>query len=371
MIWIHCGDAREVPSTTSIAARLAHECGDHGVLVTATPDVLLSFNLPEDIATVVAVPTDTPSKIREFWDRWGPDYLIWNGGTLRPSLLRIVENESLPATLINARNAGLLTGSSRWRPRAVRGAVAAFDQVLTADGATATRLNRGGVARDRVKATGPILEEPTAPPHNQYELAVMVEAIDTRPSWFAANVIATEVKDIAAAHLAASRKSHLLLLIITPRDIESGIDVANTLREAGLKVGVRSEGDDPEAEHQAYVADMDGELGLWYRLAPLTFVGGTLGGSDADSPFDPIVLGSAVVHGTHKAPHEARFARLAKAEACREIRSAGELGIAVGVLSSPEQSARMALAGWEEITRNADTINDLVRGVLDSLEVHS
>lgn len=243
--------------------------------------------------------------------------------------------------------------------------MSAFQHILTADGATATRLLRGGVPRDRIEATGPILEEPMPLHHDQYELTVMAEALETRPVWYAADVVADEVAPIAAAHISASRKSHRLMLIITPRDINAGANVALVLRNAGLKVGVRSQGDDPEQEQQAYVADLPDEAGLWYRLAPLTFVGGSLMGGGAACPFEPILLGSAVIHGTHKTPHEARFARLAKAEACREIRSAAELGIALGALISPEQTARIALAGWDEITQNAATINRLVSMALE------
>ena len=78
--------------------------------------------------------------------------------------------------------------------------------ILTADGATATRLIRGGVSRVKVTATGPILEEPIALSHDQNELTVLVETLGTRPFWFAADVVPNEVKHMAAAHLSASRK---------------------------------------------------------------------------------------------------------------------------------------------------------------------
>ena len=121
-------------------------------------------------------------------------------------------------------------------------------------------------------------------------------------------------------------------------------------------------------EQQAYVADIQGELGLWYRIAPLTFMGGTLSEGGAASPLEPIVLGSAIIHGPRKAPHEARYTRLADAQACREVRTAGELGVAVGALISPEQTARMAMAGWAEITQNAEIINDLIQDAVRHCE---
>jgi len=338
------------------------------VVITADADVLPHLKTSSFAIEVVPVPADSPAKGRAFLDEWAPTILIWNGGAVRPILLRCVEKAGLRATLINARNAALFSGGSRWLPRASRNVVAPFSHILTADGATATRLIRGGVSREKVQATGPVLEEPVAMPHDANELTVMVEALNTRPIWFAADIVAEEINHIAAAHRAASRKNHRLLLLVTPRDIDSGPRVAEFLRETGFKVGLRSQGDDPEPEHQAYVADQEGELGLWYRIAPLTFLGGSLRGGHVVSPFDPIALGSAVVHGPTKTPHEARFERLAQTQACREIRSSAELGIAVASLISPEQTARMALAGWTEITRNADIINRLVKDAVESRE---
>ena len=114
---------------------------------------------------------------------------------------------------------------------------------------------------------------------------------------------------------------------------------------------------------------MVNELGLWYRISPLTFIGGTLAAGGAISPFEPIALGSAVIHGPRKSTHATQFARLEQADASRQIRSAVELGIAVGVLVSPEQTARMALAGWSEITQNAEAINWLILDAIQSTEV--
>lgn len=321
-------------------------------------------DLPGSV-TLQDLPADSPTRARAFLDANEPRSLIWNGGPLRPALLRSVAAAAIPATLINAQVDGIIAGTSRWIPGAAKAAVQAFDLILTADGATATRLRRGGVAPEKVRATGPILEDPIPLTYDANEFTVMVEAMQSRPLWHASHVTGSEVKDMAAAHLAASRKSHRMLLVLTPRDLDSGPEVATTLREAGLKTGLRSDGDDPDMDMQAYVTDLEGEIGLWSRVAPLTFIGGTLNGhGPAASPFEQIILGSAVVHGPHKSPHVARFDRLSSVEASREIRTASELGIAVGSLLSPEQTARMAFAGWEEITKSSDLINGLIEAAI-------
>lgn len=364
MIWVHCGEADCVASTLSLVRRLVDRSDGMDVLVTAHPALLEQLDdVPPSVIKDMP-PADSPTRARTFLDNRKPSTLIWNGGDLRPALLRAVAASDIPATFMNARVAGVIAGASRWIPGAAKAAVQAFETILTADGATATRLRRGGVSTDKVRATGPILEDATPLPHDANELTVMVEALGARPVWYAANIDASEVTHMAAAHLAASRKSHRMMLLISPADIDSGAKVAAILREAGLKTGIRSEGDDPTAEMQTYVADLPDELGLWYRTAPLTFIGGTLSGGDVTSPYDPIILGSAVVHGTRKAPQQTRFDRLASVEASREIRSASELGIAVGTLLSPEKTARMALAGWEEITRTAEITNDIIETAL-------
>jgi 3-deoxy-D-manno-octulosonic-acid transferase len=352
-----------------LAIRLHGHGNAMDVLVTANSETLPLLKLVPDGVQVVSIPTDTHVKVREFFAEWEPQYLIWIGGPVRRVLLHYVKKTGFNATMINARISTLFAGKSRWLPGASRNAVLPFTHVLTADGATATRLIRGGVPREKVVAIGPVLEEPITLPHDANELTVVIEALRTRPLWFATSVTTPEIIHIVAAHLAASRKNHRLLLIINPRDIYSGPYVAQALREAGFKVGVRSEGDDPEPEHQAYVADLADELGLWYRIAPLTFIGGTLAAGGAISPFESIALGSAVIHGPRKSPHATQFARLEQADASRQIRSAAELGIAVGMLISPEQTARMALAGWSEITQNAETINWLVLNAVQSTEV--
>lgn len=344
------------------------QVSDAEVLITADADVLALFGgLPAAVSTTTP-PADSPSKARSFLDEWAPRILIWVAGALRPALLRVVERVSVPALLINAQSAQIFPRGTGWLPRAIRSAVAAFDTILTCDGATATRLIRGGVDRTRVQTTGPIQEEPIPLPHDQYELAVMAEALGTRPFWYALDVPTPEVLEVVAAHQSASRKNHRLMLLLSPREPEKMADLVNQVRGLGLRVGVRSTGAEPEPDTQVYFTDLPAEEGLWCRLSPLTYVGGTLKEGSNVSPFDPIALGSCIVHGTLKMPHEDRYARLSKVEACREVRSTSELGIAVGTLISPERSARMALAGWEELSKTADSINTLVARCAETLE---
>ena len=62
---------------------------------------------------------------------------------------------------------------------------------------------------------------------------------------------------------------------------------------------MRSHEELPTATTEIYVADTLGELGLFYRLAPIVFMGGSLVEHGGQNPIEAIKLGAAVVHGPH------------------------------------------------------------------------
>lgn len=133
--------------------------------------------------------------------------------------------------------------------------------------------------------------------------------------------------------------------------------MAAALREAGLRIALRAEGDEPAPSTEVYLAEGPGEAGLWYRLAPVTFLGGTLHGGAQDHPFEAAALGSAIIHGPRTAPHDKAFARLARAGAARSLRDGQGLGHAVEALLAADRAATMAAAAWEVTTAGAVVAN--------------
>jgi len=62
----------------------------------------------------------------------------------------------------------------------------------------------------------------------------------------------------------------------------------------------------PSAQTDVYVADTIGEMGLFYRLAPIVFIGGSLIQHGGQNPIEAIKLGASIIHG----PHVQNFAEL-------------------------------------------------------------
>jgi 3-deoxy-D-manno-octulosonic-acid transferase len=87
--------------------------------------------------------------------------------------------------------------------------------------------------------------------------------------------------------------------VIVPRHPGRGEAVARLVEESGLQAGVRSHDELPSAATDIYVADTMGELGLFYRLSPVVFVGGSLIEHGGQNPIEAIKLGASLVHGPH------------------------------------------------------------------------
>jgi 3-deoxy-D-manno-octulosonic-acid transferase len=51
------------------------------------------------------------------------------------------------------------------------------------------------------------------------------------------------------------------------------------------------------ADTDVYLVDTLGELGVFYSLCPIAFVGGSLCGAGGHNPIEPARLGCAIVHG--------------------------------------------------------------------------
>ena len=87
--------------------------------------------------------------------------------------------------------------------------------------------------------------------------------------------------------------------MIVPRHPDRGEAIARMIAASGLNATLRSHEDLPTATTDIYVADTMGELGLFYRLAPIVFMGGSLVEHGGQNPIEAIKLGASIVHGPH------------------------------------------------------------------------
>ena len=297
-------------------------------------------------------PGDTEGTITRFLDHWRPDFAIVIGYPARPHLLARAHHRRVPLFHATAQR-GSTPGA-----RKLPAYLGLFDTCFAASASDANILRshlRG--KSTRVEITGPLSDTVYALHCNEAECSDLSALLGGRPVWLAAEVTRSEIAIIEAAHRKAFRFAHRLLLIVVPRAGEDAHAISAELEALGWRVALRSDLEEPDTDVQIYIADTEDELGLWYRLAPTSFIGGSL--TEDVSPTDPFnaaALGSAVLHGPHLGRNSARFNALQSQGASMRVSNADELAEAVITLLAPDKAASLAQGGWAVTTESAHVV---------------
>ena len=137
-----------------------------------------------------------------------------------------------------------------------------------------------------------------------------------------------------------------LLTVIAPRHPERGPAIAQELVAAGLTVARRAANEAIGPATDVYVADTIGELGLFFRLAGVAFVGKSLVPLGGQNPLEAAALDCAILFGPHMGNFRDIAARLTACGAAEEV--ADEAGLAEALcrlLADPVQRRSRAEAG--------------------------
>jgi 3-deoxy-D-manno-octulosonic-acid transferase len=225
-----------------------------------------------------------------------------------------------------------------------------------------------GISSAKVTRASRLRISATPPNCHDDELTRMQADLGSRPVWLAAHCLPDEVPMLLKAHRRASRRLHRLLLILAVADYDALEDVRGQLQASGLRTADWEVGGEPDDNTQV-VLSCDDDLGLWYRLAPLSVLAGTFGKEAAcHNPLDAAALGSAVLHGPKIRTHAALYHRLAQAGAALQVLSAEDLAEQVIRLCAPDKAAAMALAGWKVVTEGAELTDQLLELMQDMLD---
>lgn len=368
LVWLHAGNEAEALGFPELVDRLIEERDDLNFLITTTghdPEHPLEARLPKDVIMHYA-PYGEGQAVEAFLTHWKPDLCLWAENRFEPELIDRVKKAGIPMILVDARVPD--RSGWRWLPGIRRTLLRQFDRVLAGDETARDGLVSLGVPADRVEAIG-FLQEGTAPlPCSQAERDMLAEDLAGRPVWLAAGADRAEFDLLAHVHQQIMRRSHRLLMVLAPRVPEDGPDLARRLEDEGWVVGLRSLEDEPEPETEIYIADLPDEMGLWYRLAPIAFMGGTLCGGPVRNPYEAAALGSALLFGPATGPWRESFERLLEAGAARSVTNGATLARGVDHLLAPDQAARMAAAAWDITTNGAHATDRVVEIALDALD---
>ena len=305
LIWLHAASVGEAQSILALLGPLADARMDAHFLVTTGTrasarmlDDRLAALVPGGRAFHQYVPVDRAPWVRAFLDHWRPDLALWVESELWPNLVLDTQARGLPMILLNGRMSPRSFRHWRWARGCARTLLGGFALCFAQSAAEGERLRILGAKR--VLTPGNLKYAADALPFDPAAEAALSGAIGTRPVWLAASTHAGEEKIAAAAHGALAARWPDLLTVIVPRHPARGMAIVRELAALGhAAIARRGTGELPGAKSGIYVADTMGELGLFYRLCPIVFVGGSLVPHGGQNLLEPARLGRAILHGPH------------------------------------------------------------------------
>lgn len=338
LVWLHAASVGESLSLLPLIEALHRARPDLSCLVTTvtpTSAQVMAERLPQGAFHQFA-PVDVPRYLRRFLLHWQPDLLVVVESEIWPLMLDSVDRARIPRALVNARLSERSLARWAYAPGLARAMFLPFRLVTAQSAPVAEALSALGAHDVRVignlKATG------HAPPADPAELARLRDLIDKRPVWAAVSTHEGEEALALAAHDAVRATLPDALLILCPRHPERAGAVS------GLATMTRrSRGEGPEGP--VWLVDTLGETGLWYRLAPVTFLGGSLVPAGGHNPWEAALSGTALLHGPLVVNAQGAWDALDAAAGARAV-DAGSLGGAVAsLLSDPQEARDMAASG--------------------------
>lgn len=341
VLWLHGASNGELTSARWLIADLVARAPGLRLIVTCNTetgrDLVENWGLER--VFVALAPMDFGRALDRFFDRWRPGALVILENELWPRRIACAAERGVPVLVLGAR---LSESSARtWSrvPGLARAMTAGISYLSAQDGVSEARFQALGLPASRL---GPVVNLKARHAAAQSPLpADLATAFDYGRTFLAASTHAGEDAELIAGFQQAQAAGHVDRMILAPRHPRRRDEIVGLLQAAGLPFATRSAGG-AAGTAPVYLADTMGEMALWYRLAGMSFVGGSLADVGGHTPFEPAAHGSALIHGPHVSNFEDAYAALDAGNGAIRVMDAAGLAAALATLAVPQRRETMA-----------------------------
>jgi 3-deoxy-D-manno-octulosonic-acid transferase len=375
-IWFHGASAGESVAALNLMMPFVHKDPDCRFLITTgtvAGITLLEKRIPyldpnlQDRLHVQVLPLDVPKAITRFLDFWKPKGAIFIEADYWPNLWMESYKRNCPIVLLSGR----LSEKSLKRWSYIR---KYFCYLMNL---TLVRTVSGPSFKERFKKLGlemlviPSVKYRLDPPvFQQQTLNQLKNALEGRQCWFASCIHkGTELEYILDAHGKLLKKNPGLLLILAPRRMEQLREILHWCNAYGLSYHLRSRHSGTLAiSRNIYIVDTMGEMGLFYALSPVCFIGGSFVPLGGHNVIEGIHMDSAILHGPFMDNQEEMVEAFQDAGAIRCVNTAAELLESLEfLLSNPEKCLEMARGARQIIEKKQKELDHFIEHLADML----
>lgn len=273
LIWLHAASVGE----TFVALRLIDELPKNGrfflltTCTTTSAEIAAKQNLPNLIHQYA--PCDFTFCINKFLGHWEPSIGIFIESEIWPNRINLA-SKKFKISLLNARMSDRSFARWHYFKGLVSFCLSKFSLILAQSKEDHLRFEQLG-AKNAIYA-GNIKYSITPPKVNSKDLASLKKQIGNRQVLLAASTHEGDEEFILNCYGKLKKDYQDLLLIIAPRHPIRADRISDLLINKGCICSRRTQKEVITPKTDVYLADTIGELGLFYSLANISFIGGSL-----------------------------------------------------------------------------------------------
>ena len=328
LIWINAVSLGELRSTIPLIKILLKQ--NYNILVTTVTTTSASH-----VKTIIKKidskniihqfsPIDHPLSNKIFLNHWNPCCLILIESEIWPNLINISYKKRIPLVLLQGR----ITEKSYKRWLYVKSlSVLIFSKfclIISQDIINGQRFEKLGATN--VKKGINLKNAVPAPFMDKIKEKSLISNINNRKVLLFAS-IHNNIENEAAitAHIKVKKYTKNLLTIIVPRHPEMADQILSLSKKYDLDTKIRSYDQHINNSTDIYIADTIGELGSFFKIADICFMGGTLSNKGGHNLIEPAIEKCAIIYGPDVSNHQDISDILIKNNAAIQIKNIKEL----------------------------------------------
>ena len=367
LFWLHGASVGESVSMLPLINKILETYPDSHVMVTTgtvTSADVMQKRLPER-AFHQFIPIDNPIFTTRFVKYWHPDVALWFESEFWPAVLTSIRRKNIPLILINGRISNKTF--KRWQQFdfICKELLSCFTMCLGQSEEDAYRLRVLGAKE--TTCLGNLKYAGLPLPIDEKNKKEVLKQIENRRLWLASSTHDDEEVRLAKVHKRLKEKYEDLLTIIVPRHPNRGQEIADEIKKLDISTALRSRGEKITKTTDIYIADTIGEVGLWYDVAKIVFIGGSLVPHGGQNFIEPSRVRDAVIVGPHMHNFSDAMSRAKKADAVMQVSDILELQELLEQLFDNEQllDAKCSLAyNW------AASETKVLDGIMDKIKIY-
>ena len=296
LIWFHGASVGEILSVIPLIEKFEKDKNIHQILITSntlsSSKIINNLRLKKTIHQFF--PIDNGYFSKKFLAYWKPTIAIFIDSEIWPNMILNIKKKKIPLILLNGR----INKKSfhKWKKinQTAQLLFSKFDICYPSSKESNIHLRSLGIKKTKYTGNLKFALTPDLADAKKYdELKVLT---GNRKIFLAASTHPGEEEIISRVTLKLKKTCKELLTVVVPRHpTRNNIINKNIIKNTAI----RSMGNKVKRNTHIYLADTIGELNLFYKLADIIFIGGSLVMHGGQNPIEAAYHGKKVYHGKH------------------------------------------------------------------------